>query len=110
MAATADVAQVPIHPDIGNHDGHEATFLPISLYCAPRHDRNSEPRLYRPLHGFDVAELHDHVERRAPLPGTKIMIAHSDGDVADELAREYRARGVMASAPEIGTAVELLPA
>ena len=43
----------------------------------------------------------------APRAGQRVVIAHSDGDVADRLAAVYRARGVDAWAPPVGSTVEL---
>jgi predicted metal-dependent RNase len=37
----------------------------------------------------------------------RAVIVHSEGRVADELAAQYRARGIDASAPEVGSTVEL---
>jgi len=43
----------------------------------------------------------------APRAGQRVVIAHSDGPVADGLAAAYRGRGVAASAPEVGSSLEL---
>lgn len=55
-------------------------------------------------------KVHPDVEENlalAPQRGQRVFIAHSDGGVADELAKAYRARGVEAGAPPVGAVVEL---